>query len=184
MRQAAVRPLLVTLGDAHWSDPDSLTLAVPSPGVPADVIATARPWPATAMTSAQDLAAQRLAEVTSLTPLSTIAARELLCCQVAAEVSREVVNQALELRGGNPLLLEQVALEVRRAGRLPQGQVWFSRFVGVGEAERRYLQAASVLGTRFRVAVAMEVAGSSAAEAATELDGLFRGGLGCPAFSG
>ncbi len=62
-------------------------------------------------------------------------------------------------------------------GNCAQGRCGFSRFVGVGEPGRRYLEAASVLGTRFRVAVATQVAGLSVAEAATELDGLFRGGL-------
>jgi tetratricopeptide (TPR) repeat protein len=58
-----------------------------------------------------------------------------------------------------------------------QGQAWLCRFVGVGAAGQRYLQAASVLGTRFRVDVATKVARLSATDAAIEVDGLFRGGL-------
>ena len=181
VREAAVRPLVVALDDLHWSDPDSLTvihlICRRLACLPVALIATARPWPADAVTSAQDLAAQGLAEIVALAPLSTAATRELLCSQVSGEVPVEVVGQAIELCGGNPLLVEQVAAELSRSGRLSEGQVWFSRFVGVGEAGRRYLQAASVLGTRFRVAVATEVAGLSATEAATEIDGLFRGGL-------
>lgn len=181
LRQAAARPLLVALDDVHWSDPDSLMvihlLCRRLTSLPVALIATARPWPAAAVTSARDLAAQGLAEVVSLAPLSTAAARELLSSRAATEISPELVDQAVELCGGNPLLLEQVALELRRTGQLPQGQIWFSRFVRVGEAGQRYLEAASVLGTRFRVAVATQVAGLSAAEAATELNGLFRGGL-------
>lgn len=181
VREAAVRPLLVALDDVHWSDLDSLTvihlLCRRLATLPVALIATARPWPVQAVTSAQDLAAQELAEIVSLAPLSTTAARELLCSRAGGQVSAKVADQALELCGGNPLLLEQGALELRRSGKLGEGPVWFSRFVGVGEAGRRYLQAASVLGSRFRVAVATQVAGLSAAEAATELDGLFRGGL-------
>ncbi|MCA1702270.1 MAG: LuxR C-terminal-related transcriptional regulator [Actinobacteria bacterium] len=181
VREAAVRPLLVALDDVHWSDPDSLTvihlICRRLASLPVALIATARPWPAEAVTSAQDLATQGLAEIESLAPLSAAAARKLLCFRVSGQVPDEVVDQAIDLCGGNPLLLEQVALELRRSGRLSEGQVWFSRFVGVGAAGRRYLQAASVLGTRFRVTVATEVAGLSATEAATEIDGLFRGGL-------
>lgn len=181
VREAAVCPLLVALDDLHWSDPDSLTvihlICRRLASLPVALIATARPWPAEAVVSAQDLAAQGLAEIEPLAPLSTAAARELLCFRVSGEVPAKVVDQAIDLCGGNPLLVEQVALELRRSGRLSEGQVLSSRFVGVGAAGRRYLQAASVLGTRFRVAVAAEVAGPSATEAATEIDGLFRGGL-------
>ncbi|MGH3701965.1 MAG: ATP-binding protein [Pseudonocardiaceae bacterium] len=181
VREAATRPVLVALDDLHWSDPDSLTvihlICRRLAALPVALIATTRPWPTEAVISAQDLAAQGLARIESLAPLSTTTARKLLRSRVYGQVPAEVVDQALELCGGNPLLVEQVALELRRSGKLSEGQVWFSRFVGAGTAGRRYLQAASVLGTRFRVAVATEVAGLSATEAATEIDGLFRGGL-------
>ncbi len=181
VREAAVRPLLVALDDLHWSDPDSLTvihlICRRLASLPVALIATARPWPAEAVTSAQDLTAQGLAEIEPLAPLSTATARELLCSRASEQVPAEVVDQAIDLCGGNPLLLEQVAAELRRSGTLSEGQVGFSRFVGVGAAGQRYLRAASVLGTRFRAAVATVVAGLSATEAATEIDGLFRGGL-------
>jgi len=181
IRQAAVTPLLVVLDDLHWSDPDSLTvihlICRRLASLPVALIATARRWPVEAVTSAQDLAAQGLAEIEPLAVLSTAAARELLCSGVRGQVPAEVFDQAVDLCGGNPLLLEQVALELRRSGKLPEGHVWFSRFVGVGAAGQRYLQAASVLGTRFRAVIATELAGLSATGAATEIDGLFRGGL-------
>ncbi|MBW0010789.1 MAG: AAA family ATPase [Pseudonocardiales bacterium] len=181
VRKAAVRPLLVALDDLHWSDPDSLTvihlLCRRLAHLPVALVATTRPWPTEAVTSAQDLAAQGLAEIEPLAPLSTAVARELLCSRLSERVPATVVDQAIELCGGNPLLVEQVAAELRRSGRLSEGQVRFSRFVGVGAAGQRYLQAASVLGIRFRAAVATEVAGLSATQAATEIDGLFRGGL-------
>lgn len=181
VREAAVGPMLLALDDLHWSDPDSLTvihlICRRLASLPVALIATARPWPAEAVASAHDLTAQGLAEMKSLTPLSTAAARELLCARLSGDIPADVVDQAIDLCGGNPLLVEQVALELRRSGKLAEGHVWFSRFVGVGTAGRRYLQAASVLGTRFRAAVATEVAGLSATGAATEIDGLFRGGL-------
>jgi tetratricopeptide (TPR) repeat protein len=181
LREAAHRPVLLAFDDLHWSDPDSLTaihlICRRLASLPVALIATARPWPAQAVTSARDLAAQRLAQIEPLAPLSSDAARELLCARVSADIPAAVVNEALELCGGNPLLVEQVALELHRNGTLSQEQVWFSRFVGVGAAGWRYLRAASVLGTRFRADVAMRVAGLSATDVATEIDGLFRGGL-------
>ena len=176
VREAAVSPLLMALDDLHWSDPDSLTvihlICRRLASLPVALIATARPWPVEAVTSAQDLAAQGLAVIEPLAPLSTAAARQLLCSGVNREIPAEMVEKAIDLCGGNPLLVEQVAIELGRNGKLSEGQVWFSRFVGAGVAGRRYLQAASVLGTRFRPAVATEVAGLSATEAAIELDGL------------
>ncbi|MFZ0119133.1 MAG: AAA family ATPase [Pseudonocardiaceae bacterium] len=181
VRDAAVSPLLLALDDLHWSDPDSLTvihlICRRLASLPVALIATARPWPVEAITSAQDLAAQGLAVIEPLAPLSTAATRKLLRSRVSAEISAEMVDKAIDVCGGNPLLVEQVAVELRRSGKLSEGQVWFSRFVGAGAAGRRYLQAASVLGTHFRAAVATEVAGLSAAETATEIDGLFRSGL-------
>lgn len=156
VREAAVCPLLIALDDLHWSDPDSLTvihlICRRLAYLPVALIATARPWPAEAVTSAQDLAAQGMAEIPQLAPLSTGAARELLRSRVSEQVPTTIVDRALDLCGGNPLLVEQVAVELRRSGELSEGQVWFSRFVGVGASGRRYLQAASVLGTRFRAA--------------------------------
>ncbi|MGB9281244.1 MAG: hypothetical protein WCB57_14340, partial [Pseudonocardiaceae bacterium] len=135
VREVAVRPLLVALDDAHWSDPDSLTvihlICRRLASLPVALIATARPWPAESVTSAQDLAVQGMVEIELLAPLSAEASRELLCLQVAGDVSTTVVDQAIDLCGG----------------------------------------------TRFRPAVATEVAGLSTVEAATEIDGLFRGGL-------
>lgn len=181
VRAAASSPLLLAIDDLHWSDPDSLTaihlLCRRLATLPVALIATARPWPAEAVGSAQDLAAQGLAQIEPLAPLSTAAVREMLSARVGQAVPATVVDQAVERCAGNPLLVEQVAIGLRRSGKLIHGPAWLSRFVGVGPAGQRYLQAASVLGTRFRLDVAAKVAGLSASDAATEIDGLFRGGL-------
>ena len=181
VRAAASSPLLLAIDDLHWSDPDSLTaihlICRRLTSLPVALIATARPWPAEASSSARDLATQGLARVISLAPLSPTAVREMLLTRVSDAVPAMVVDQAVDMCSGNPLLVEQVAIELRRSGKLTQGQVWLPRFVGVGAAGQRYLQAASVLGTRFRADVATKVAGMSATEAGTEIEGLFRGGL-------
>src|SRR5947209_2006818 len=113
VREAAVRPLLLALDDLHWSDPDSLTvihlICRRLASLPVALIATARPWPVEAVTSARDLTAQGLAGIETLAPLSTGAARQLLCSRLSGQVPAEVVDQAIELCGGNPLLVEQVA---------------------------------------------------------------------------
>ncbi|HEX5349012.1 MAG TPA: AAA family ATPase [Pseudonocardiaceae bacterium] len=181
VRDAAADPLLLALDDLHWSDLDSLTaihlICRRLASLPVALVATARPWPDGALISALDLAEQGMAQILSLAPLSAAAARTLLRSRVGGDVPGEVIDQAIVLCSGNPLLVEQVALELRRSGRLPAGHLWVTRFAGVGTAGRRYLQAASVLGTRFRVAVAAEVAGLATPEAAAEVDGLFQGGL-------
>lgn len=181
VQAAASSPLLVAVDDMHWSDPDSLTaihlICRRLASLPVALIATARPWPAEAVNSARDLAAQGLARIAPLAPLSTVAVRQLLLARLAGSVPDTVLDQAIEVCGGNPLLVEQVTIELRRSGRLSPGQIWLSRFTGVGAAGQRYLQAASVLGTRFRSDIATKVAGLPATGLRTEVDGLFRGGL-------
>ena len=181
VREAASSPVLLAIDDLHWSDPDSLIainlICRRLASLPVALIATVRPWPVQAYGSAQDLAAQGLAQVMSLAPLSPTTVREILHARVSDSIPTMVVDQAVTMCGGNPLLVEQAAIELSRSGKLTQGHVWLPRFLGVGAAGQRYLQAASVLGTRFRADVATKVAGLSVSEAGAEIEGLFRGGL-------
>lgn len=181
-RQAARQPLLVALDDLHWADPDSRTavhlVCRRLADLPLALIATARPWPAEALESAQELAAQDLAAVEQLAPLSQGAARALLIAAAGGPLEDAVADRALGLCGGNPLLLHRLGEGLRRGEDLGDVQTPFLvRFVGLGEPGRRYLQAASVLGTRFRAATAEQIGTLAPDEIHRALPGLFKSGL-------
>jgi hypothetical protein len=82
LRDAASRPLFLALDDAHWADPDSLTLlrliCRRIAELPVAVLVTARPWPPEALRAGEELAASNLAAVWHLAPLSADAARSML----------------------------------------------------------------------------------------------------------
>ena len=182
-REAAAQPLLLAVDDLHWADPDSRTtvhlLCRRLAPLPLAVIATARPWPAEALESAQELAAQGLAAVERLRPLSPAVARTLLLAAAGKPVDDAVAERALGLCGGNPLLLRHLGAGLRRGEDLREGQTAFpvARFAGLGELGQRYLHTASVLGTRFRPAAVEEICALSPDEIHRVLPGLFKSGL-------
>ena len=114
LRQAASQPLFLALDDAHWADPDSLTLlrliCRRITELPVAVLVTARPWPPEALRAGEELAASHLAAVQHLAPLSADAARSMLQGAVGDERDRVAA-----LCAGNPLLLGQVAAALRAA---------------------------------------------------------------------
>src|SRR6266568_5027156 len=85
LRRAAAEPLFLALDDAHWADPDSLTLlrliCRRVAALPVAVLVTARPWPPEALRAGEELAARQLAAVQHLAPLSQEAARTILSQQ-------------------------------------------------------------------------------------------------------
>jgi len=182
-REAAAQPLLLTFDDLHWADPDSRTavhlLCRRLAALPLAMIATARPWPAEALESAQELAAQGLAAVEQLHPLSPGAAGALLLAAAGRPLNDAVAERALGLCGGNPLLLRYTGAGLRRGEDLPEAQRLFpiARFAGLGETGQNYLQMASVLGTRFQAATAEEIGALSPDEIHRVLPGLFKSGL-------
>src|SRR5499427_3646114 len=194
LRVAACEPLFLALDDAHWADPDSLTLlrliCRRIPGLPVAVLVTTRPWPPEALRAGEELTAQQLATVEHLAPLSAEAARAILNDRagVAGPSAAGEVARAAVLCAGNPLLLDYVAAAMLAGQGLPEprspaGTSWARRLLlshtaGLPEPAQRYLRAAAVLGRRFRPEVAAEVAGLGAADAAVAQEALTSAGLG------
>jgi DNA-binding CsgD family transcriptional regulator len=191
LREVAVRPLLIALDDAHWADPDSLTLlrliCRRLTGLPIAVVVTGRPWPPPLARAAEELAGEGLVELERLLPLTAGAATALLGQRIGDRASREDIETAVASCGGNPLLLIHVAAELeagralpdhgRRAGGSWASRLLLSRFTSVGPVAEAYLRAASVLGSRFRPEVAAEVAGLGPSEAGGALEALVGAGL-------
>ena len=192
LRRAATQPLLLTLDDASWSDPDSLVLlrllCRRIRSLPVAIIATLRPWPADALRVADELAAMELCEVERLAPLSPEAAVTLALSRTGGSALSEDQRQMVDLCDGNPLLIEAAAAILRSGGHVPApagsaaSPAWVRRLLlselaGLDEAAQRFLRAAAVLGRRFRVAVAVEVAGLDLRTAAEQLRVLSACGL-------
>ena len=171
-REVAVCPLLVALDDAHWADPDSLTLlrlmSRRLQDLPVALLATARPWPADTARAAEELSQQGLATRQRLLPLSDRASISLLTERLGQQARPSDLDTAVVSCAGNPLLLAHVAAELAAGQALPDraggtsgswaSRLLLSRFVGLGGSAEAYLRAASVLGGRFRPEVAADVA--------------------------
>src|SRR6266545_1554580 len=193
LRVAAAEPLFLALDDAHWADPDSLTLlrliCRRIAAMPVAVLVTARPWPPEALRAGEELAAQQLAAVQRLAPLSQEAAWSILSQQAGtADPATAELERAAALCAGNPLLLDYVAAAMRAGQGIPErqspaGTSWarrllLSHLAGQEEPAQRYLRAAAVLGRRFRPEVAAQVAGLAAADAAAAQEAFAAAGLG------
>ncbi len=199
LRLAAAEPLFLALDDAHWADPDSLTLlrliCRRIAAMPVAVLVTARPWPPEALRAGEELAAQQLAAVQHLAPLSQEAARTILSQKAGtADPAAGELERAAALCAGNPLLLDYVAAAIRAGQGIPErqsqaGTSWarrllLSHLAGLEEPTQRYLRAAAVLGRRFRPEVAAQVAGLAAADAAAAQEAFATAGLGRDAGEG
>ncbi|MBO0713952.1 MAG: hypothetical protein J2P59_04280, partial [Acidimicrobiales bacterium] len=191
-REQAVQPMLIALDDAHWADPDSLVLlrliCRRIATLPVALLVTARPWPPDLLRAAEELAVEGLADLERLTPLSPATATDLVLERLAGSVSTSEVDRAVAACAGNPLLLEHVIAGLQTGqdllldDRTTSAGAWAHRllvspFAGVGEEARRYLRAASVLGSRFRPEVAAEVAGLGVSQAAMVQEALSEAGL-------
>jgi DNA-binding CsgD family transcriptional regulator/Tfp pilus assembly protein PilF len=170
--RAGEQPLLLAVDDLHWTDPDSLALLSflcrRIGSLPVGVVATLRPWPVEARQTARNLEHERRARTIQVHPLSEAAAGELLAERSGGPVPEDVVSRAWSVCSGNPLLLEQVALALRRGEAIPPAgarrvaplseTLLLARFAGVGRSAARYAQAGSVLGISFRPDLAAGIA--------------------------
>ena len=191
LREVAVRPLLIALDDAHWADPDSLTLlrliCRRLSTLPVAVLVTARPWPPETARAAEELSNEGLVGLERLSPLSTEAATGIVVERVGHLVPGEDLDAVVASCAGNPLLLDHAAAELEAGQALPErggqrsgswaSRLLLSRFTGVGRAGEAYLQAASVLGRRFRPDVAAEMANLTPVQAAAAQEALAGAGL-------
>jgi DNA-binding CsgD family transcriptional regulator len=184
-------PVLLGLDDLHWADPDSLALLSflcrRLAKLPVAVLGTLRLWPPGAHELAGALVYDGHASVQRLAPLSEAAVAALLAARLGGPVPEAVSSTAAALCAGNPLLVEQVAAAIGQQGQADaligidpavgaEGIV-LTRFAGLPAAALRVAQAASVLGTRFRPAVAMEVADVGERQAEAALEALCGSGL-------
>jgi ATP/maltotriose-dependent transcriptional regulator MalT len=189
--EAVTDPVLLALDDLHWADPDSLALLSfvcrRLAGLPVAVLGTLRPWPPAAHEVAGALVYDGYARLQRLAPLSEDAAATLLAARSNGPVAEAESRALAVLCAGNPLLLEQVAVSLGRQ-ECTGGQIGVSsavgaegivlaRFAGLPATALRVAKAASVLGTRFRLAVATEIAGVDGQQAEAALSALWGSGL-------
>lgn len=189
LEQTPARTLLL-LDDLHWADDDSLGLlnflGRRMGGLPIAIIGTLRPWPPTALEIARRLAKDGDATIERLRPLTESGASAMLSDRVGRTISPSSARRATGLAAGNPLLLEQVARDIRRGKGIPpvagdpaaiEAGILRARFTGVSADELRYAQAASILGSRFRPAVAAGIAELSPPEGDRAFEALCGGNL-------
>lgn len=188
-RLADERPLLLALDDLHWADPDSLELlgfiSRRLAGAPLAVVGALRPEPDAASALARELGGSARAEVIRLAPLS----REASAVLVSRSASREVTDRDAERLwracAGTPLLLKAGAWALSGGGSLPApaadgtfaAALLLERFAGAGGDAFRYVQAASILGVRFRSELAAGLAGLDGDIAAEAHRSFVRAGL-------
>lgn len=190
LEETTTKPVLLTLDDLHWADPESLALLsylVPRiSGLPVVLLCALRPWPPAAYDLATALANDGYTAVEHLLPLSADASRKLLEARLGPSVDEAVLRKALEWCGGNPLFLEQITAMVHHEAvdaRAQPGTIFGANKIaltclaGLPHAAIRCAQAASVLGIRFRPALATAVAQLGDEEAYIALDALCRSGL-------
>ena len=198
LEQSAPRPALLALDDLHWSDADSLAplsfLCRRIAALPVAVIATLRPWPASARLAAEALTHDGYASIERLEPLTRSATAILLAEHARRRLDDTEVQKASNLCAGNPLLLEQVGLAVARSEEIPRAEagemrgihdrLLLGRFAGLPVAGMACARAGAVFGAHFRPDLAVRLADLSQRDGDEALDAPERGGLVQPSQPG
>ena len=181
---------LLLLDDLHWADEDSLALLSflcrRLGTVPVALIGTLRPWPKDALDMVSPLVKDGDVVTQRLLPLSQTSSAEMLNQRTGRRLSDASARRAAALAAGNPFLIEQIATTISHGRGLPQpdadlvateARLLGGWFAGASRAQVRYAQAASVLGIRFRPAIAMAMVDLAPQDADPVLEALARGGL-------
>lgn len=184
------RPTMLLLDDLQWADDDSLALLSflgrRIANVPIAIIGTLRPWPKAARAMAVAMAKDGDAVLERLRPLSEASAGAMISELADGNVSPASARRAAALAGGNPLLIEQVVSILRRGRALPESdgnpattesRLLATWFAGASDDQVRYAQAASILGTRFRPAIAAAMVELGEAAGDRALEALLQTGL-------
>jgi DNA-binding CsgD family transcriptional regulator len=168
---AADAPLLLALDDLHWADPDSLVLlgflARRVSGSPIMVLGSQRPEPDAAAAVARELVGAGRASVLDLQPLSREGSLALVQRSVRRGLDESERESVWRACAGTPLLLKEAARMLGGGASLPTpsreddlvSSLLLERFAGVDGDTFAYVQAAAILGVRFRVAVVGALAG-------------------------
>lgn len=192
-KSAASAPLVLLLDDLHWSDLDSVDfigfMCRRIDSVPVLVVGTARPEPAVGFDLARDLMGIPSATLVHLEPLSR-AGSDLLVARLLGQEPDALTSERLwQACAGSPLLLQvATALPAGNPGSPPgsgrlQGSSWerssliLERFADVAGFARAYIDAAAVLGVRFRPVEAARLAGLEDDALAEAHGRLLRSGL-------
>jgi DNA-binding CsgD family transcriptional regulator/tetratricopeptide (TPR) repeat protein len=196
-------PLLLCLDDLHWSDPDSLEalrfLALRLAGLPLVIVGALRPWPPGPARAVERLRHHGAAAVWELRPLTLASSQELLTQVLGTRAAASRAPEAQRLTGGNPFLLRELARLWEAAGRdahaaatlgalpadaAPDTPLILARLCDLPPPSLGLLQAASVLGTEFRLALALGMADLSGAKAEAALTPLRALGVIAPRAAG
>jgi len=177
---AARRPVILAFEDVHWADEAVLDLIVAlterGPGLPLFIVCLARAellerrptWGG----------GRRNASSIDLAPLSLAEAEELVAALGSQGLSPEAVRLIAQRAEGNALFLEELVRMMMEGSAPGTGipdtvqAVLTARIDRLPPAERRALQAASVIGRTFWPSAVGTIAGLSAGETAGALDAL------------
>jgi DNA-binding CsgD family transcriptional regulator len=190
-------PVLIALDDAHWADPPSLRyvsfLASRLEGVPALVALAMRPAePGADGGLLRALSDDPALETIDLAPLSEGGVEQLMRAQLDAEPARRVAPLCRRVTGGNPFLLRELLLELRRSGvgpdtalpaaiegagpeRIAEGVL--ARLARIGEGAPELARAVAVLGDGAETRIAAMLAELDAGTVARVADDLAVAGI-------